>query len=221
MSREHISLEVVDVDGAIQEAGENAGVDTRAGFFRKAALGGGALIGGGVLLSGFPAIAGAQTKSAKNDVKILNYALTLEYLEAEFYNQAIKNGAPTGDVLAAAQIVSSHEDEHVAFLKKALGKAAIKKPTFDFKDTVTDPAKFLATAVALEDAGVAAYAGQVTKVFSAKVLAAAASIHSVEARHASRFRTLAGENFAPRSFDKANSMKKTLSIVEDTGFITG
>jgi hypothetical protein len=218
---DHITLEVVDLDGAIQEAHEDLGMDTRAGFFRKAALGGGALIGGGVLLSGFPAVAGAQGKSAKNDVAILNYALTLEYLESAFYTQAIKNGAPKGDVLAAAQIVSKHEDEHVAFLKNALGKAAVKKPTFDFKDTVTDPAKFLATAIALEDTGVAAYAGQVTKVFSTKVLAAAASIHSVEARHASRFRALAGENFAPRSFDKANSMKKTLSIVGDTGFITG
>jgi rubrerythrin len=217
---DHITLEVVDIDGAVREAQEDAGLD-RAGFFKKAAVGGGALIGGGVLLSGFPAIAGAQTKSAKNDVKILNYALTLEYLEAEFYKQAIANGAPSGDVLAAAKVVSGHEDEHVAFLKKALGKGAVKKPKFDFKDTVTDPAKFLATAVALEDTGVAAYAGQVTKVFSAKVLAAAASIHSVEARHASRFRSLAGENFAPRSFDKANSMKKTLSIVEGTGFITG
>ena len=218
---ERITLEVVDVDGAIRDAGEDAGIDTRAGFFKKAALGGGALLGGGVLLGGFPAMAGAQTKSAKNDVKILNFALTLEYLESEFYKQALKNDTPKGDVLAATQIVSAHEDEHVAFLKKALGKAAVKKPEFDFKDTVTDPAKFLTTAIALEDTGVAAYAGQVTKVFSPKVLAAAASIHSVEARHASQFRALHGDNFAPRSFDKANSMKKTLSIVEDTGFITG
>ena len=218
---DRITLEMVDVDGAIQEAGEAAGADTRADFFKKAALGGGALIGGGVLLSGFPAIAGAQTKSAKNDVKILNYALTLEYLEAEFYKQALASGALTGDILATARIVGSHEDEHVTFLRKALGRSAVKKPKFDFKDTVTDQSKFLPTAVALEDTGVAAYAGQVTKVFSAKVLAAAASIHSVEARHAARFRSLTGQNFAPRSFDKANSMKKTLSIVEDTGFITG
>jgi rubrerythrin len=218
---DHISLEIVDVDGAIQETGEDAGLDTRAGFFRKAALGGGALIGGGVLLSGFAAPAGAQTKSAKNDVKILNYALTLEYLESEFYKQALAKASLTGDVLEATKIVSDHEDAHVAFLKKALGKAAVKKPTFDFKDTVTDSTKFLTTAVALEDTGVAAYAGQVTKVFSPKVLAAAASIHSVEARHASRFRSLQGSNFAPRDFDKANSMKKTLAIVEDTGFITG
>jgi len=218
---DRITLEMVDADGAIQDAHEATGGDTRSDFFKKAALGGGALIGGGVLLSGFPAVAGAATKSAKNDVAILNFALTLEYLEAEFYKQAIANGALTGDILATARIVSGHEDEHVAFLRKALGKAAVKKPKFDFKDTVTDQSKFLPTAVALEDTGVAAYAGQVTKVFSAKVLAAAASIHSVEARHASRFRSLTGENFAPRSFDKANSLKKTLSIVEDTGFITG
>jgi rubrerythrin len=218
---DHITLEVVDVDGAIQEAGDDAGLDTRAGFFKKAALGGGALIGGGVLLGGFPAIAGAQAKSAKNDVKILNYALTLEYLEAEFYSQAIKNGALTGDVLSAAKVVSEHEDAHVAFLKKALGKAAVKKPTFDFKDTVTDSTKFLTTAVALEDTGVSAYAGQAAKIFSPKVLAAAATILPVEARHASRFHALQGSNFAPRAFDKANSMKKTLDIVGDTGFITG
>jgi rubrerythrin len=218
---ERITLEVVDVDGAIQGAHDELGGDTRADFFKKAAIGGGSLLAGGVLMSGFPAIAGAQKPSAKNDVKILNYALTLEFLEAEFYDQAIKNGAATGDVLAAAQIVAKHENEHVAALRKALGKAAVKKPTFDFKDTVTDPAKFLATAVVLEDTGVAAYAGQVTKVFSKKVLAVAASIHSVEARHASRFRALAGENFAPRSFDKASSMKAVLDDVEDTGFITG
>jgi Ferritin-like domain len=216
---DHITLEVVDVDGAIQETGADAGLDTRAGFFKKAAMGGGALIGGGVLLGGFPAMAGAQTKSAKNDVKILNYALTLEYLESEFYAQAIKNGSLTGDVLDAAKVVSEHEDAHVAFLKKALGKAAVKKPTFDFKDTVTDSTKFLTTAVALEDTGVSAYAGQAAKIFSPKVLAAAATILPVEARHASRFRALQGSNFAPRAFDKANSMKKTLDIVGDTGFI--
>ena len=218
---ERITLEVVDVDGAIAEAHDQAGGDTRADFFKKAAIGGGSLLAGGVLMSGFPAIAGAQRPSAKNDVKILNYALTLEYLEAEFYKQAIRNGAASVDVLEAARIVSAHENEHVATLRKALGSAAVRKPKFDFKDTVTDPGKFLATAVVLEDTGVAAYAGQVTKVFSKKVLAVAAAIHSVEARHASRFRSLAGQNFAPRSFDKASSMKAVLAAVGDTGFITG
>jgi rubrerythrin len=218
---DRITLEMVDADGAIHQAGEAAGADTRADFFKKAAIGGGALIGGGVLLSGFPALAGAQTASPKNDVKILNFALTLEYLEAEFYNQAVKNGALSGDVLAAAQIVQAHENEHVAFLKKALGKSAVKKPKFDFKDTVTNQSKFLPTAMALEDTGVRAYSGQAGKIFDKKILAAAASILTVEARHASRFRTLNGENFAPRSFDKASSMKTILGDVKDTGFIVG
>jgi rubrerythrin len=218
---EAITLEVVNVDGAIQDAHDALGGDTRADFFRKAAIGGGSLLAGGVLMGGLPALAGAQTASPKNDVKILNYALTLEYLEATFYRQALKNGILTGDVLAAAQIVGKHEDEHVAALRKALGKAAVKKPKFDFKATVTDPAKFLQTAVVLEDTGVAAYAGQAPKVFSKKVLAVAASILTVEARHASRFRSLAGADFAPASFDKASSMKKVLAAVKATGFITG
>jgi rubrerythrin len=218
---DRITLEMLDVDGAIQETGEAAGADTRADFFKKAAIGGGTLIGGGVLLSGFPALAGAQSASPKNDVKILNFALTLEFLEAAFYNQAVKNGGLSGDVLAAAQIVQAHENEHVAFLKKALGKAAVKSPTFDFKDTVTNQSKFLPTAQALEDTGVRAYSGQAPKIFNKKVLAAAASILTVEARHASRFRTLNGQNFAPRSFDQASSMKKILSDVKATGFITG
>jgi rubrerythrin len=217
-----ITLETIDADGAIQEAYDEAGGDTRADFFRKAAVGGGTLIGGGVLLTGFPAMAGAATrKSKKNDVKILNFALTLEYLEAEFYKEALAKAPLTAGVRETTRIVSAHENAHVKFLRDALGRKAVKKPKFDFKDTVTDPEKFLATAVALEDTGVAAYAGQVTKVFQPAVLKAAASIHSVEARHAARFRSLANVNFAPRAFDRPASMKKTLNTVKGTGFITG
>jgi rubrerythrin len=218
---ERITLEVVDVDGAIQSAHEGLGGDTRADFFKKAAIGGGSLLAGGVLMGGLPALAGAATASPRNDVKILNYALTLEYLESAFYTQALANNVLTGDVLATAKIVSGHEDTHVAALRKALGKAAVKKPTFDFKDTVTDPAKFLQTSIVLEDTGVSAYAGQAPHLFSKKVLAVAASILTVEARHASRFRSLIGQNFAPAAFDKPASMKKVLAAVKSTGFITG
>ena len=217
---DHITLEMVDVDGAIQETAEAVGADTRADFFKKAALGGGALIGGGVLLSGFPMMAGAATKkSAKNDVKILNFALTLEYLEAAFYKQALANNILAGDVLSTAQIVSNHENTHVTTLKKVLGRAAVKSPTFDFADTVKDASKFALTAIALEDTGVAAYSGQGGNIFTPAVLKAAVSILTVEARHASRFRSLNGENFAPASFDKAKSQKAVLAAVKKTGFI--
>lgn len=218
---DRITLEMIDADGAMQEAHEAAGGDTRSDFFKKAALGGGALIGSGVLLSGFPAMAAAQKASPKNDVAILNFALTLEYLEAEFYNEAVAKANLQGDVLATAKIVQGHENAHVAFLKKALGKSAVKKPKFDFKDTVTNADKFVQTAVALEDTGVRAYSGQAPKIFNKKILAAATSILTVEARHASRFRSLIGDNFAPRDFDKASSLKAILAAVEKTGFITG
>jgi hypothetical protein len=192
--------------------------DTRADFFKKGALGGATLIGGGVLLSGLAAPALGKP-SKKQDVKILNYALTLEYLEAAFYAEAVSKGALSGDALAAARLVRDHEQAHVKAIKQVLGRAAVKKPRFDFKNTTGDQDTFLATAVALEDTGVAAYAGQGPRLLQKPVVQAALSIHSVEARHAAYFRSLAGMSFAPKAFDPAKSMKQVLKVVEGTGFI--
>lgn len=218
-----IKLEQVDQDGAIREAQEAVAGDSRADFFRKAAIGGAATLGGGVLLSGFPSIALGQKPSKKNDVKILNYALTLEYLENEFYIQGIKSAGITGEVLTVSKVVQSHESAHVAALKKALGKSAVKKPKFDFGKAVTDIPTFLATAVVLEDTGVSAYAGQGPLIKQKAVAVAALSIHSVEARHAAVLRQLNGTKggFAPKTFDKPASMKTVLSAVKKTGFIKG
>jgi hypothetical protein len=210
----------LDADGAIQEAHEALGGDTRGDFFKKAALGGGAFLGGGALLGGLPAFAsGATRKSAKNDVKILNYALTLEYLEASFYKEAVKGGVVNGAALEGAKIVARHEADHVKALKKALGHAAVKEPDFDFQGTTMDQTKFIATAATLEDTGVAAYLGQAGNILNPKILLAAASILPVEARHASFFRNLNGETFAPLSFEKGKSMAAILKAVKKTGFI--
>jgi len=214
-----ITLESVDVDGAIREAEADVANDTRAGFFRKAALGGGAMIGGGVLLSGFPSIATAAKPSRKQDIQILNYAYTLELLEAAFYNRAVKNGILTGEVLATTKIVQAHENTHVKTLRTLLGKDARRIPKFDFGNTVQDPKVFLNTAVVLEDTGVKAYSGQATRIFGKAVVKAAVSILTVEARHAAQFRQLNGQNFAPRAFDEARSMKSILTAVGKTGFI--
>jgi len=216
-----ITLDVVDQDGAIREAEEAVAGDSRADFFRKAALGGAATLGGGVLLSGFPSIALGATPSKKNDVKILNYALTLEYLENEFYIQAIKSAGLTGENLAVAKVVQSHEAAHVKTLKTVLGKSAVKKPSFAFGQAVANQTNFLKTAVTLEDTGVAAYAGQGTNIKQKAVVVAALSIHSVEARHAALLRRLNNQNGAPKSFDKAKSMKSVLAAVKQTGFIKG
>lgn len=210
-----ITIEQVDADGAIREAHEAVDGDTRADFFRKAAIGGGAVLGSSVLLGGLPELALAKP-SKKHDVAILNYALTLEYLESDFYKEVLKNGNLSGEVLSTTNIVNKHEATHVRFLKKQLGHAAIKKPKFDFKNTTAPDsssaalALYLKTAASLEDTGVSAYSGQAAHIKQSAVIRAAASILAVEARHASRFRSLGNRNFAPKAFNHRASMKEVL-----------
>lgn len=206
-----ITLEAVDTDGAIREAEEAVAGDTRADLFRKAALTGGAVVGGGLLLGGFPDFALAGRPSKKQDVRILNFALTLEYLESEFYKEALQKANLQGELLTTTQEVSRHENAHVRFLKLQLGSARKPKPKFDFMGMTSDAAKYLDTAVDLEDTGVKAYSGQAPRILQKAVLKAAASILTVEARHASRFRTLAGRDFAPKTFDKPLTAKQVLA----------
>jgi hypothetical protein len=180
-----ITLEALDQDGAIREAAEAAGA-TRADFLKRGAAAGAAFVAGGVLFSGLvsPAEAAISNshRSKKNDIKILNYALTLEYLESTFYNQADTSGALTQpEIKVFASVVRNHENAHVVFLKKALGSKAVKKPKFDFGETVTDQGKFQQTAQVLEDTGVSAYAGQGPNLLQRPYVKAALSIHSVEA----------------------------------------
>ena len=221
-----LSLELVDAESAQQHAQDGNRTSTRSELFKKAVLGGGTFVAGGVLIGGLPKVALAAP-SARQDVQILNFALTLEYLEAEFYIRAVASGNLTGELLDFATVVRDHEVAHVEFLEGALGSAAIDKPTFDFGDTVTDPAKFTLTAVVLEDTGVIAYNGQGPRL-RRRTLAAAGSIVSVEARHAAWIRRIAfgpayeerPESFpAPVAFDGAASMKAILRAVGQTGFI--
>jgi len=212
-------LEVLDVDGAIREAADKVDGDTRAAFLRKAGVGAGAVLGSGAFFGALPSIASAGV--AASDVAILNYALTLEYLEAAFYTEAVASGALKGDVLKFAGIVKGHEVAHVAFLKGALGKAAVKKPKFDFKGTTKNEAKFKATAQVLEDTGVYAYLGQVGNIKSKKILGAAGSILPIEARHAGWIRDINGVSGAPTAFQAARTKAQILAAVRKTGFIVG
>ena len=225
----HIKLETLDQDGALRESAEAAGLD-RGEFLKRGAMAGGGFLAGGVLFNGLasPAEAAISTrrKSKRNDVKILNYALTLEFLEAEFYKQALENNAFDNDqVRTFAQLTGDHERAHVNTLRQVLGGAAVRKPTFDFGDTVRDPAKFRQTAQVLEDTGVSAYAGQGPNILQKPVVVAALSIHSVEARHAAWIRFLnsngsGGANGpAPRAFDRPKTERQILRAVGQTGFI--
>ena len=133
---------------------------------------------------------------------VLNFALTLEYLEYEFYQKGIDapNLVPLGADRIALTSIRDNEQAHVNFLKKtitALGGTPVTKPTFDFTaggafaDVYTNYTTFLAVAQAFEDTGVRAYKGQAGNLLmTGDILEAALNIHSVEARHASHIRTM-------------------------------
>jgi len=212
-----LTLLDVDRDGAIEETFERIKETDRSGFLKRAAILTGGIMGGGAVLGALARPAGAATAT---DVAIANFALTLEYLEAEFYTQAEASGALTGDLAGFAKVVGEHERVHVDALKKMLGSAAVAKPTFDFKGTTEEEGPFRETAQVLEDTGVAAYAGQAPRVETDDVLNAALAIHTVEARHAAWIRHLNGNPPAPEAFDKALSMDAVLTAVQGTGFIT-
>lgn len=141
------------------------------------------------------AFAQATTPPSQAAIDVANFALTLEYLEDEFYRNGLAAAGliPASDQTVIRQI-SKHETAHVALLKGALGAAAIAKPTFKYPaGTFTSYATFLATARALEDTGVQAYKGQAGNLINDKaILQVALQIHSVEARHASEVRRMMG-----------------------------
>jgi rubrerythrin len=221
-----LSLVEVDCDEAVQSTLTEAREVIADGETRSAFLGRtGSLAGGGLLIGAIPvALAAAQGGGlSKGDVKILNYALTLEYLEAAFYAEAVSKGKLDGIAQTFANTVAQHEAAHVAALQKTLGSQAVKKPSFDFKGTTGGKKTFLKTAQTLEDTGVAAYQGQADKIKSATVLAAAGSILAVEARHAAWVRDIIGAGKsnlpAPSAFSAPKSMSEVLSAVKGTGFI--
>ena len=230
-----INLDEVDVDGAIREAAHEVSGDTRLGFLKKAGLAGGAVMGGGAVVSALApsAFAASQkgrppAKFGKGDIGILNYALTLEYLEAAFYNGATAaNLSLTPQVSAFLKTVTADENAHVAFLKKALGKKAVKEPKVNFNGANTSVETFMKTAAVLENTGVHAYLGQVLNITTPAYVAAAGSILTIEARHASVIGLLneaspTGAGIAPDGpFDKPWTASKVLSAVEATKFIVG
>ena len=223
-----INLEAVDTDAAIREAAQEVAGDTRLSFLRKGAVAGGAALSGGAILSALiPSAAlakGAPPRSfGKGDIGILNFALTLEYLERAFYNEATAKGKITDPKTKTfLKITTRDERAHVAFLKKALGKHAVKQPKFNFHGIPADPAKFAATAYVLENTGVHAYLGQAGNIKTPAYLLAAASIVTIEARHSGAIGSIIDKSISPNgSFDNGWTAHKVLAAVKSTGFIVG
>lgn len=203
MNLQHILTEIEKTDPEVYQK-----LDTRRDTMRRFAFAGKVLAAAAVpsLLGSLFKKAYGQTGSSINDV--LQYALTLEYLEAEFYTTAVSKGMAlfsTAEGLQAFTTIRDHEVAHVNFLKTAissLGATPIAKPNFDFsggagsgngpfKDAFTNYDLLLAVAQVFEDTGVRAYKGQADKLMSNnEVLQAALQIHAVEARHASHIRLM-------------------------------
>ena len=147
-----------------------------------------------------PDASDVQDNNNNSDLKVLNYALTLEFLEADFYDKVIASGlVKDAKVASLAKKFGQTEQEHVDALTatiKKLGGKPVKAPKTNFQPTLDKGLmEVLNTAATVENLGAAAYLGQAGNIKSKEVLAAALAIHSVEARHAAALNTLVGRGF--------------------------
>ena len=211
--RAPLSLEAVDCDGAIAEAVDALTGNTRADFFRKA------VIGGSAFAAALEAPAPAKQGLPKEDTKILQFDLTLEYLQAAMYTEAQRLRELPPRTLDWAKVVGANERGHVRAIRGLLGKDAVKSPRFNFRGVTEDNRAFTETAVAFEDLTAALLKTQALQVESRGVLAALVSLHSVEARHAAWIRHIAGVVPARDAFDKRTSKAKVVKLVDSTRFV--
>ncbi len=193
---------------------------TRQSFILKGAVTAGAVYG---LAAVQPFVSQAFAQGSDGDVEILNFALTLEYLEAAFYTQGLKQvSGLSGDAKKLATEIRDNENEHVDALKAAvegMGGKAVKAPGVDFGRAFASQDSFLKLAQTLEDTGVSAYNGAGPSIQDKKVLASAGSIVQVEARHAAAIRSLNGEPITETAFDKPLGTDEVLKAVDP--FVTG
>lgn len=193
-----------------------------------------AVTGGSTALAAFLAACGSDSSSTtttmgnngggktgteqfgKGDVGILNYALTLEYLETAFYADVVKSGLFKGSDLATIRKFGSEEAEHVTALTgfvKQMGGTPAPKPKTEFP--LKSAKSVLELAGTVENLGAAAYLGQAANIQSPEVLASALAIHSVEGRHAAVLNTLLGESITPDgAFAKPADVQTVLKSVE-------
>jgi rubrerythrin len=184
--------------------------NSRSAFLLRGAVAAGAVFGAGMI---GPFVSRVLAQSNTSDVDVLNFALTLEYLETAFYADAQKLNL-SGDAKTFAKQFGDTEAQHVAALQatiKKLGGKPVAEPTAKFP--IKDQKSFLKLAQALEDTGVSAYNGAAPAIKSKDVLGAAGSIVQVEARHAAVIRTLNGEMPAPAAFDPSLDKAQVQKLV--------
>lgn len=188
---------------------------TRSAFMLRSALAAGAVYGGSVVA---PFVTKSFAQGGQNDVEILNFALTLEALEATFYQEALRQvSGLSGDAQSLTEELESNESEHVDALTQLiedLGGRPVEAPEFDFGDAFQSEGSYLELAQTFEETGVSAYNGAAPEIEGEEVLAAAGSIVQVEGRHAALVRLLRGEEPAPSAFDETLDEQEVLDAIE-------
>jgi Ferritin-like domain len=176
---------------------------SRASFLLRGALAAGSVYGvsavGPFVASAFAQEgSGSAAQMNAGDAEILNFALTLEYLESDFYNVKGQQVGLSGQAKSYAKLFGEEESQHVEALTaaiKQLGGKPVAKPTFVFP--ANDEKTFLALAAVLENTGVGAYNGAAPSLHSKQVLAEAGEIVQIEARHAAAIELLLGHSPTP------------------------
>ncbi len=172
--------------------------------------------GGDFMRLNLPSVEAAPLDS---DLDILNYALTLEYLEADAYKAINDAGILSGRAATYFMAFGAHEQEHVAAITQtitALGGTPVAKPAFDFSGVPTDPAEVVKFFQTVESVGASAYHGAAGSITSPDVLAAALSIHANEAMHASALADLVAPGtslFSPAAFATPRTPDEVLTII--------
>jgi hypothetical protein len=187
---------------------------TRSSFILRSALAAGAVYGAA---SVSPFVRQAFAQGGGGDVDVLNFALTLEVLEATFYERGLDEvQGMSGKVRKLSKEIQSNEAEHVDGLTKAiqdLGGTPVEAPQLDFGNAFASEKAFLELAQTLEDTGVSAYNGAGPSLRSKDLLGTAGAIVQIEGRHAALIRLQRGETPAPESFDKTLEKQEVLDAV--------
>lgn len=191
---------------------------SRSAFLLRSALAAGAIYGGAAVGPFVHAMAQQEVEEGGGDLGILNFALTLEHVEAAFYDMALTRvSGLSGELRELTALLARDEKEHVEFLRSAVSDARgrpVGAPSVSFGTAFASTSSYLRVAQTLEETGVSAYNGAGPQLQAKKLLAAAGSIVQVEGRHAALIRLARGEEPAPTALDESLEQGEVMRAVD-------